>query len=86
MSKQDIEELENSLRYYFKDKALLLDAVTHRSFYHENPDTAHSQNERLEFLGDSVLGFVVVEYLFKLEKDYSESTMSKIKSYLVKEA
>lgn len=86
MSKQEIEELETSLGYYFKDKGLLLEAVTHKSFHHENPDKAFSYNERLEFLGDSVLGLVVVEYLFKLEKSYSEAIMSKIKSYIVKEA
>ena len=86
MSKQEIVELENVIKYYFKDKGLLLEAVTHKSFHHENPDSTSSYNERLEFLGDSVLGLVVVEYLFKLEKYYSEATMSKIKSYLVKEA
>jgi ribonuclease-3 len=88
MSKQEqeIQELENSLGYYFKDKVILLEAVTHKSFHHENPDKVSSYNERLEFLGDSVLGLVVVEYLFKLEKYYSEAIMSKIKSYLVKEA
>lgn len=86
MSKQEIEGLENSLAYHFKDQKLLLEAVTHRSFHHENTDKTSSYNERLEFLGDSVLGLVVVEYLFKLEKYYSEATMSKIKSYLVKEA
>ena len=86
MSKQEIEELGSSIGYCFTDKGLLLEAVTHRSFHHENPDKASSYNERLEFLGDSVLGLVVVEYLFKLEKSYSEAIMSKIKSYIVKEA
>ncbi|MDI6745049.1 MAG: ribonuclease III [Thermodesulfovibrionales bacterium] len=86
MSKQEIEGLENSLAYHFKDKGLLLEAVTHKSFHHENPDKASSYNERLEFLGDSVLGLVVVEYLFKIEKYYSEAIMAKIKSYIVKEA
>jgi len=86
MSKQEIEDLENSLGYCFTNRGILLEAVTHKSFHHENPDKASSYNERLEFLGDSVLGLVVVEYLLKLEKYYSEATMSKIKSYLVKEA
>ncbi|OGW77529.1 MAG: ribonuclease III, partial [Nitrospirae bacterium RIFOXYB2_FULL_43_5] len=86
MSKQEIEELGSSIGYCFTDKGLLLEAVTHKSFHHENPDKASSYNERLEFLGDSVLGLVVVEYLFKLEKYYSEAIMSKIKSYIVKEA
>jgi len=86
MPMQEIEKLEKNLGYFFTDKGLLLEAVTHRSFHHENPGMASSYNERLEFLGDSVLGLVVVEHLFKSEKYYSESTMSKIKSYLVKEA
>lgn len=86
MSKQDIAELESRLGYYFKNKELLIEALTHKSFHHENPEKAPSHNERLEFLGDSVLGLIVVEYLFNAYKDYSESSMSKIKSYLVKEA
>jgi len=86
MSKQDIAALESSLGYGFEDKGLLLEALTHKSYHHENPEKSPSYNERLEFLGDSVLGLVVVEYLFKSEKNFSESTMSKIKSYLVKES
>ena len=60
----DISDLEHSLGYHFLDKKILMEAITHRSFYHENPGKADAYNERLEFLGDSVLGFVVVEYLF----------------------
>jgi len=86
MSKQDIRGLETHLGYSFRDKALISEALTHRSFHHENPGKAPSHNERLEFLGDSVLGLVVVEYLFKSDKNYSEAAMSKIKSYLVKES
>jgi ribonuclease III len=86
MFKQDIEQLENSLGYSFKDKKILMEALTHKSFFHENPDKAESYNERLEFLGDSVLGFVIVEYLFLLDNKFTESVMAKTKSYLVKEA
>ena len=60
----DIAAFEDHLGYHFKDKKVLIEALTHRSFYHENPDKAENYNERLEFLGDSVLGFVIVEYLF----------------------
>ncbi len=83
---KSLEKFEKELGYSFKDRALLLEALTHRSFHHENPDKAPSYNERLEFLGDSVLGLVVVEHLFKSAERYSESTMAKIKSYLVKES
>jgi ribonuclease-3 len=85
MSRQ-VTGLESSLNYSFKDEGVLLEALTHKSFHHENPKITGSYNERLEFLGDSVLGLVIVEYLFKFKKDYSESTMSKMKSFLVKEA
>jgi len=83
---ENTTELEAQLGYTFKNKALLTEALTHRSFYYENPDTSTMHNERLEFLGDSVLGFVVVEYLFLSDKNLKESAMAKIKSYLVKEA
>jgi len=86
MSEQNITELENQLGYLFKKKELLIEALTHRSFYHENPDKAKGYNERLEFLGDSVLGFVIVEYLFLFKGKLTESVMAKTKSYLVKES
>jgi ribonuclease-3 len=86
MSESGIDELERSLGYAFRDKEILLEAITHRSFYHENPDRADAYNERLEFLGDSVLGFVMVEYLFLSDRKLTESVMAKTKSYLVKEA
>jgi ribonuclease-3 len=86
MSEQDITELEKRLGYLFKNKELLREALTHRSFYHENPDKADAYNERLEFLGDSVLGFVIVEYLFSSKSRFTESVMAKTKSFLVKES
>lgn len=64
MSTNDISALEDRLGYHFRDKKFLIEALTHRSFYHENPGKADNYNERLEFLGDSVLGFVIVESLF----------------------
>lgn len=86
MYKKDIADLEKQIGYLFKNKELLIEALTHRSFSHENPDKAPTYNERLEFLGDSVLGFVVVEYLFLSKSKFSESVMAKSKSYLVKES
>lgn len=86
MFKDDISELENKLDYHFRDKKLLIEALTHKSFYHEHPDKAEAYNERLEFLGDSVLGLVIVEYLFLLKEKLPESIMAKTKSYVVKEA
>lgn len=83
---KDIADLEKRFGYIFKNRKLLTEALTHRSFYHENPDKSITHNERLEFLGDSVLGFVIVEYLFSSDKEFTESVMAKIKSYLVKES
>jgi len=83
---KDIADLEKRFSYVFKNRKLLTEALTHRSFYHENPDKSITHNERLEFLGDSVLGFVIVEYLFSSDKEFTESIMAKIKSYLVKES
>jgi ribonuclease-3 len=86
MPEHDISHLENSLGYCFRDKKIFLEALTHKSFFHENPDKADAYNERLEFLGDSVLGFVIVEYLFLSDYKLTESVMAKTKSYLVKES
>ncbi len=82
----DLTGLEENLGYGFKDRGLLLEALTHKSFYHEHRDKTSSYNERLEFLGDSVIGLIIVEYLFRLEQLYSESVLAKMKSYLVCEA
>jgi ribonuclease-3 len=83
---ENTTEIEGRLGYIFEDKELLVEALTHRSFYYENPNTSTAHNERLEFLGDSVLGLVIVEFLFLSDKNLTESVMAKIKSYLVKEA
>ena len=86
MVEHTITELENLLGYSFKNRQILMNALTHRSFFHENPDKAQDYNERLEFLGDSVLGFVIVEYLYLSDSSLTESIMAKAKSYLVKES
>ncbi len=83
---ENIETLEKKLGYSFKNKDLLIEALTHKSFYHENPEKARSFNERLEFLGDAVLGCVMAAYLFNHPYSFPESIMSKIKSFMVKGA
>ena len=70
--------VENILLVKFRDKALLTCALSHRSFM----DAAYGSNERLEFMGDSVVGLVITEYLY-LHQKYSEGDMTKIKSVLV---
>jgi ribonuclease III len=85
MPEPDIFLLEKDLGYTFRDRTLLAEALTHKSFHHENPGRSGAYNERLEFLGDSVLGFVIVEHLFLSDARLTESVMAKTKSYLVKE-
>jgi ribonuclease III len=60
----DFKPLEERLGYVFKDKTILLQAITHRSYLNEHSDFEFDHNERLEFLGDAVLEIVVTENLF----------------------
>ncbi|MBI3593156.1 MAG: ribonuclease III [Nitrospirae bacterium] len=86
LSLENTKAIESSLGYSFKNKKLLASALTHKSYHHENVGEILSHNERLEFLGDSVLGLVVAEKLFLDENIFTEADMSKMKSYLVKES
>jgi len=83
---KNTEEIEESLGYVFKDKRLLLESITHRSYHHENPDESLNYNEKLEFLGDAVLGLAVSHILFLDDTHLTEASMSKMKSYLVNES
>jgi ribonuclease-3 len=82
---KQLEKLQKILHVKFKNKTLLLRALTHRSFVNESGKNIRD-NERLEYLGDSVLGLVVNEYLFKHFEDYREGKLAKIKSAIVSEA
>ena len=73
------EELEKVLSYTFKDKNILKEALTHRSYQR----SGSHHNERLEFLGDSVLGLVVAAYLYRKLDTKEEGVLSKIKANLV---
>lgn len=74
-----IKECEQKLAYHFDDSTLLLQALTHSS----GADTPADSNERLEFLGDAVLGYVICELLFKKFPDRDEGDLTKIKSAVV---
>ncbi|HTZ17169.1 MAG TPA: ribonuclease III [Dissulfurispiraceae bacterium] len=76
-------QLQERLGYRFRDLQLLGEALTHKSFQHEHSGGRSAHNERLEFLGDSVLGLVIAETLFLEEGLLDEADMSKMKSYLV---
>lgn len=66
----------------FKDQKLFEEAFTHRSFLNEAKEKMPS-NERLEFLGDSILSFLVSQYLFKTYKQYNEGMLTNLRSLLV---
>ncbi|GAB4484352.1 MAG: hypothetical protein OHK006_08390 [Thermodesulfovibrionales bacterium] len=82
---QSIAAVQQAIGHEFREPLLLLEALTHKSFHHENRKLAGAYNERLEFLGDSVIGLIIVESLFLHEKKYDESILAKLKSYLVSE-
>jgi ribonuclease III len=71
-------ELENNLNVQFKDYSLLLRALTHRSYLNENPGEALEDNERLEFLGDAVLDFIVGAYLYHRFPEMDEGELTSV--------
>lgn len=75
--------IEKTLGVTFKDKGLLKQAFTHRSYLNENRTSDLSHNERLEFLGDAVLELVVTDYLFKLYPGKPEGELTALRSALV---
>ena len=77
-------DLEKSIRYSFQEKDILLQALTHSTFAHENKSRkAICDNERLEFLGDGLLDFVVAEQLYLLCNDQNEGYLSKTRALVV---
>lgn len=77
----DIDLLQKKIDYNFKDKSLLLRALAHSSYVNEKQGTGEC-NERLEFLGDSVLGFITAEYFYQNFK-YSEGELTKMRASTV---
>lgn len=80
---KQIKKLEENLGYTFKNKELIDVALTHSSYTNESVGGHKANNERLEFLGDSVLDLVVSEELFKKHHTYPEGKLTKIRSKLV---
>ncbi len=80
---KDFSAFENAVGVKFKDKALLAQAFTHRSYINENPGTKLSHNERLEFLGDAVLELVVTEVLYEKYPNSPEGELTAYRSALV---
>ncbi len=78
-----MEMLEKKLGYTFQDKGLLVHAMTHSSYANEHREEGLTSNERLEFLGDSVLGMVVAEHLFRTHPDMPEGELTRTRAALV---
>jgi ribonuclease-3 len=82
----ELEPLERLIGYRFKDRGLLEHALTHRSRVHEDASGGVFDNESMEFLGDSVLGFVIAAMLFREFPQHNEGQKSKLKASLVSAA
>ncbi len=80
----DLATLQAILGISFKDDSLLQQALIHRSYLNENPALHLVSNERLEFLGDAVLGFVVANELYCRFPDFSEGELTNLRSALVR--
>jgi ribonuclease-3 len=79
----DLTTLQKAMGVSFNDPSLLEQALVHSSYINENPDFALTSNERLEFLGDAILGFIVAEELYRRFTQLSEGEMTKMRSFLV---
>ena len=79
-NKESLEKLQDSIKYHFKNKMLLLESLTHKSYNKNN------NNERLEFLGDAVLDLLIGEYVFKKLPKSSEGDLTKLRASMVNEA
>lgn len=80
----DVDEFQDELGFRFHNPTLLLQALTHRSYLNENPDVPHSDNERLEFLGDALLDFVTAEYLYDHFPRLNEGELTNLRAALVR--
>jgi len=79
----NLTKLQKKINFVFKNKDLLKEALTHRSFLNENPLWPFSHNERLEYLGDAVLELVVSEFLFYKYPKASEGQLTSFRAALV---
>ncbi|HEX8599578.1 MAG TPA: ribonuclease III [Chloroflexia bacterium] len=84
LPRRPLTELEEQLGYTFKDRQHLVNALIHKSYLHAVPDFALGSNERLEFLGDSILGFIVSSDLFAAQPGMTEGQLSALRGALVR--
>lgn len=81
---EKLDGLETALGYRFRDRALLLKALTHRSHSHERGRGAEDSYERLEFLGDALLGLFVADWLFRRDETAPEGSLSRRRQMVVR--
>lgn len=81
---EDFLKLEKKLNINFKNKNLLREAITHRSFLNETENKNFESNERLEFLGDAILSFWVSAKIFQKFPQFPEGKLTAIKTYLIR--
>jgi ribonuclease-3 len=82
MNDNDLKKVENKIKYIFKNKELLRNAFTHKTYAFEAKNPLE-YNERLEFLGDSILNFIIAEQLYKSNKYFSEGELTRRRAALV---
>jgi len=80
----DLVALQETIGVKFKNSSLLEQALVHSSYINENPDFVSASNERLEFLGDAILGFIVAEKLYQDFPSLNEGEMTKRRSNLIR--
>ena len=77
-------DLEKRLGITFKNRELLQNALVHSSYVNENPEVAPESNERLEFLGDAVLGLIIADELFDTFPGHAEGPLTELRAHLVR--
>lgn len=83
MNTSNLKEFEELINYQFQNNELLIEALTHSSYANERKNKKCNHNERLEFLGDSVLGLVISDYLFNNFPDLPEGELTKTRAKIV---
>ena len=83
LRRQKLQSFQEIIDYCFRNVKFLNEALTHKSFIHENSKEKTGHNQRLEFLGDALLGMVVSEYLYHRFPEHLEGKLSKMKSMMV---
>lgn len=83
---ENIRELSEKLEYRFRDRHLLLTALTHSSYVNENKFPYSKNNERLEYLGDAILDAVISDYLYRKYQEAEEGALTKERAAIVCEA